>query len=367
MKSFFIQGLSRLEALLLTGLTLLVACAENSSSHTSSQQGAVAASSPMTHIAPLYGVQRTPGDTVRIHYTLQTGATPDSVVLAIEGQRIDTIGTAGYVLSLPKDQPMGRIGYTLSCYTGTEHQTLSGELRVVAPTPPTDYTYRVLKSYPHDPQAYTQGLLWHNGSLYESTGLEGGSSLRKVALTSGKILQYRAMPESWFAEGLALLQGKLYQLTWQNGIATVYDQTTFDPQQSFNYQGEGWGLTTDGKWLYMSDGSEKIRVLDPATFKSVRTIEVYNHRKSVGMLNELEWIEGELWANIYLTDQIVRIDPQSGAVKGVIHMEGLLPNSLRDTNTDVLNGIAYDPQSKRVWVTGKNWKQLYEIAVIKQP
>lgn len=228
---------------------------------------------------------------------------------------------------------------------------------------PKQYTYKVVKSYPHDRNAYTQGLFFHDGALYESSGQYGYSSLRKSDLTTGKVLQALNIPRQYFAEGSCVLRDKLYLLTWQERTCFVYDARTFKQLGAFQYPTQGWGLTTNGTQLIMSDGSATLYFRHPDTFAEQRRITVRNGDKPAPYLNELEYINGEIWANVYTTDHILRIDPKDGTVLGVIDLTGLLPRSLRTTKTDVLNGIAYDASTSRLIVTGKNWPKLYEIIV----
>ncbi|MCS7191221.1 MAG: glutaminyl-peptide cyclotransferase [Fimbriimonadales bacterium] len=229
------------------------------------------------------------------------------------------------------------------------------------PEPPV-YRYRIVNTFPHDKNAFTQGLEFHNGYLYESTGLQGQSSLRKVELRTGRVLQIHRLPYEYFAEGITIFGDRIYQLTWQNGVCFVYTLNNFRQVTQFRYYGEGWGLTNDGKHLIMSDGSETITFRDPETFVEVRKIMVRALGKPVKNLNELEYIEGEIWANIWHSDMIARIDPQTGVVKAWVDMEGLpVPNRGIE---DVLNGIAYDRQNKRIFVTGKNWSKLFEIELV---
>ncbi len=232
---------------------------------------------------------------------------------------------------------------------------------ISVPVKSVHYTYEIVHTYPHDREAFTQGLLFLNGVLYESTGLNGQSSVRKVDLTTGKVLQRIEVSKQYFAEGLAELKGKLYQLTWLNGAAFRYDLNTFETEAQFSYTGEGWGLTTDGKQLIMSDGTDSVRFLAPGDFSVVRSIHVVNNGQPVVKLNELEYIKGEIYANIWTTDEVVRIDPASGQVLGTIDFSGLLPAADRDADTDVLNGIAYDPATDRLFITGKRWPKLFEV------
>jgi len=229
------------------------------------------------------------------------------------------------------------------------------------------YAYKVEVAHPHDAQAYTQGLFIHQGVLYESAGQYGHSNLRKVDLQTGEVLEKKMVPNTFFAEGACVLNGKIYQLTWTERTCFVYDLATFEKVQEITYSGEGWGLTTDGRWLIMSDGSAGIKFLNPTDFSEARYITVTYEGRSLGNLNELEYIDGEIWANVYLQDYIVRINPATGKVVGVVLLHGLLPASLRSAATDVLNGIAYDADTKKIYVTGKNWPQLYEITPLPMP
>jgi glutamine cyclotransferase len=223
------------------------------------------------------------------------------------------------------------------------------------------YTYEVVNAYPHDPAAFTQGLLYLDGVLYESTGLNGQSSLRKVDLKTGNVLKRVEVPAEYFAEGLALLDGKLFQLTWQNHTGFVYNLESFQLEKKFSYDGEGWGLTTDGHWLILSDGTDQIRFLDPVTFEVKRTIRVSARGRPVDQLNELEYIKGQIYANIWRTDYVARIDPATGNVTGAIDFKGLLAPQDHSADTDVLNGIAYDAKEDRLFITGKKWPKLFEV------
>lgn len=230
--------------------------------------------------------------------------------------------------------------------------------------PPKRYGYRVVNAYPHSTDSYTQGLLWHDGFLYESTGLNGHSALLKVDLLTGRAVERRELAQDYFGEGLALHGERLYQLTWQQGACLTYTLDNFAPAGHFTYKGEGWGLTSNGEHLWMSDGTDVLREVDPATFRTLRTVQVTAGRETVPYLNELEWIDGEVWANVYTTWQIVRIDPASGRVVGIIDLTGLLPAAEFTADTDVLNGIAWD--GSRLFVTGKNWPKLFEIELVEK-
>jgi glutamine cyclotransferase len=223
--------------------------------------------------------------------------------------------------------------------------------------------YAVLHTYPHDPNAFTQGLEYWRGYLYESTGLNGRSSIRKVELNSGKILRQREVPRAHFGEGITLWKSALIELTWQSQVAFVYDRDTFEPRGMFSYTGEGWGLTHDATELIMSDGTAELRFLDPGTFKERRRITVTDGGRPVTRLNELEYVKGQVFANVWTTDSIARVDPVSGRVLGWVDLRGLLPGRDRVGSDAVLNGIAYDDASDRLFVTGKLWPSLFEIKI----
>ena len=233
-------------------------------------------------------------------------------------------------------------------------------------TEPTFYTYEVVAEYPHSRTSYTQGLQFVDDELWEGTGEYGNSRLLRTDLATGKALQSQANSKDEFGEGITVLGDKIYQLTWLNGKMHTYDKATLRHLATHTYKGEGWGLTTDGEKLYMSDGTNYIRVLNPETLAQERRFGVTLRGESLQYLNELEWIDGRIWANVYTTDHIVIINPENGVVEGIINLSGILPEKERDSRTDVLNGIAYDSATKRIFVTGKNWSKLFEIKLIEQ-
>ena len=224
--------------------------------------------------------------------------------------------------------------------------------------------YRVVRTYPHDPGAFTQGLIYLDGYLYESTGLNGRSSLRMTDLTTGKVLQKQPVASQYFAEGMTNFAGKLYQLTWQNGKAFVYDRFSFKLLREHTYTGEGWGLTNDGKRLILSDGTAQLRFIDPQTFAVTSKITVTDQGRPVERLNELEYVRGEILANVWQTELIARISPTTGKVLGWIDLSGLLTQAEMQ-GVDVLNGIAYDAKQDRLFVTGKLWPKIFEIKLTK--
>ena len=233
---------------------------------------------------------------------------------------------------------------------------------------PPWYGYTVVKAYPHDPGAFTQGLLWREGFLYESTGLHGRSSVRKVTLDTGVPEQERLIDSRYFGEGMVDWKDRLITLTWQDQQGFIFDRTTFERIGEFTYPGEGWALTRDETRIIMSDGTAFLRFLDPETLQEISRVQVTDNGKPVENLNELEWVKGEVLANIWQTDRIARIDPATGHVTGWIDLSGLLAEADRAGRpVDVLNGIAYDRAADRLFVTGKLWPKLYEIKLVAKP
>lgn len=249
----------------------------------------------------------------------------------------------------------------------------ANEKQPVANRPLPVYSYEIVKTYPHDPKAFTEGLFYHDGFLYESTGEEGKSSLRRVELETGKVVQKFDLPREDFGEGIAMVGDKIYQLTWRQGLGRVFDAKDFKLIKEFSYQGDGWGMTTDGTNLIFDQGTHVLKFVDPETFKTVRTLPVMREDgKPLMQINELEWIKGELWSNVWHSEDpqilgkpnyIARIDPTSGKLLGWIDLDGISPQDQggRDQDENTLNGIAYDAEKDRIFVTGKNWKKLFEI------
>jgi glutamine cyclotransferase len=227
----------------------------------------------------------------------------------------------------------------------------------------TIYDYEVIATYPHDPRAYTQGLQYVDGLLYEGTGLYGSSSLRRVDLATGAVGQQIDLADEYFGEGIVVIEDRIYQLTWQSHVAFLYDRESFELLDQFSYPTEGWGLTFDGQDLIMSDGSSTLFRRNPDTFEEIGRIEVRDGTQAVNLLNELEYIDNSIWANIWQTDEIVIINPSSGRVTGRIDLRGLLPSEA-EAAAEVLNGIAYDETNDRVFVTGKFWPTLFEIRLV---
>ncbi|UJR84668.1 glutaminyl-peptide cyclotransferase [Sandaracinus amylolyticus] len=235
--------------------------------------------------------------------------------------------------------------------------------RSAEPPEPERLRVNVIRSFPHASDAFTQGLLWHEGHLYESTGQYRRSSLRRVALESGEVLERRDLEPRIFAEGLARVGDRLYQLSWQEGQAFVWSLPAFEPVRTFEYEGEGWGLCHDGTHLVMSDGSDELFFRDPETFEIERRVRVRERGRPLDQLNELECVDGVVWANVWQTDRIVRIDPRTGNVTAIVDARGLLDDEERE-DADVLNGIAWIPERGHFVITGKYWPRMFEVEMV---
>ncbi|MDR2814073.1 MAG: glutaminyl-peptide cyclotransferase [Prevotellaceae bacterium] len=326
---------------------------------------AAAASAPAPKLQLLSPQNRTSiknNERLTVSYR-RNGVRYDSVVAILNGRRIARMAdTAGSIMVEAKT--LGTKQLKVAAFLeGKEAATATVSITILAPNAPKRYGYTVVNAYPHDGRAYTQGLQLHGDALYESTGIYGQSAVRKLDLRSGRVLQQKELDGKYFGEGICILNGLLYQLTWREQICLVYSCETLQPLAALPYSGEGWGLATDGEHLIMSNGSNVISFISPTDFAAQKHLEVYTDRGAVGQLNELELINGEIWANVYGSDNIVRIDTASGAVTGVVNMQNLLPSNLRDRNTDVLNGIACNEKTGQIFVTGKNWKKLFEIKI----
>lgn len=246
--------------------------------------------------------------------------------------------------------------------SSTAKQTADGASADSVPV----YSYQVVNTWPHDAEAYTQGLVFHDGALFESTGLHGSSSLRRVELTTGKVKKKVNVPREYFAEGMTIFRDKIFQLTWQSQKGFVYDLKKLKQEGEFTYEGEGWGLTHDNQSLIMSDGTNRIRFLDPISFQIQRTISVYDSGQPLTQLNELEYIKGEIYANIWKTNRLVRIDPTTGRINAWIDMTGLHHQGDDGDSENCLNGIAYDAEGERLFVTGKRWPNIFEIRLVRK-
>lgn len=287
----------------------------------------------------------------------------DSVQVWVGSRLAQTLTTIPAMAEFDMDGDPGRISVRAVAYSQAfRPHTVTLFINLLSDITPVTYRYRVVNSYPHDRRAYTQGLVYDNGFFYEGTGQQGESSLRKVEPETGKVLSQVNLDGSLFGEGVALLGEFIYQLTWTSKVGFVYEKETLRQVKRIYYQTQGWGLTTMGDSLVMSDGTNVIWFLD-GDFNVLSSVDVWDNKGIVDNLNELEFIDGELWANIWQTDRIARIDPHSGKVQGYVELNNLLPRNERDSMTDVLNGIAWDAEGRRLFVTGKYWPRLYEITV----
>lgn len=291
---------------------------------------------------------------------------PDSVAVFFDGRYVATLvppqlecTVGGEVNTTTGGKSLRAIPYK----NGRQQTSATFFVTVLSDSAPRRYGYRVVRTYPHDSRAFTQGLLFDGGVMYESTGQETESWLREVDIATGKAVRQHNLDPSLFGEGITMLGDRIFQVTWQNHAGFVYDKATFRQLSRFSYQTEGWGLATAADKIVMSDGSNVLSFHDPETFAVVSKIEVYDNEKEVTSLNELEYVDGEIWANIWFADEIARIDPVSGKVNGYIDLRNLYPATERNAEADVLNGIAYDAATKRIFVTGKKWDRMFEIVV----
>jgi glutamine cyclotransferase len=307
------------------------------------------------------------GNQIKISLAPEVNARPpDSVKIHFDGRQVSVLKSAPWEYTVPSGLTgtTGRKSVKAVGYRNKRFQTITLFIIVFSDIIPKNNGFKIVHTYPHDSEAFTQGLFYDNGFLYEGTGQEAGSSLREVEIESGKVLRQLHLKSSLFGEGITLYGNRIYQVTWQNKVGFVYDKNTFRQINKIYYQTQGWGLTTMSDKIVMSDGSNVLYFFEPELFTVVSRIEVYDHEKKVDQLNELEYINGEIWANIWMSDLIARIDPATGKVNSYINLTTLYPEARRrETGSDVLNGIAYDPQGKRIFVTGKRWPKLYEIRI----
>ena len=323
-------------------------------------------------LSPEAGTAYKAGDDVTVKLTFPADTKPDSVVYLLDTTKL-AAKTDSAAISIKTDTlPLGIKVITAKFYKGGQSQDVSTNFVLMAAKAPEEYTYVVEKVFPHDKSAYTEGLLYHDGYLYESTGLQGESDLRKVDLNTGKVVQRAIIDDVYFGEGSAIVGDKIIVLTYKEKVGFVYDKNTFKLLKTFNNNVgvEGWGMTFDGKKLYMDDSTNHIWFLDKDNYNQTGYIEVYDDKGAINQVNELEYIDGKLYANIYQSDNIIVIDPKTGAVLQTIDMSNLWPLNQRPTGFDstdkVLNGIAWDAKGKRLFVTGKKWPHLYQIKIVKK-
>jgi glutamine cyclotransferase len=292
----------------------------------------------------------------------------DSVTYEMRGQQLSTSSKNEAFPVRLATAKLGKNTIQATVYFNKKKQTVSKELIFLSDTKPKLYEYKVINTYPHDSNAYTQGLEFYDGVLYESTGQYGKSSLRKTDYTTGQVLQKVDLDRRYFGEGVTVMNGKIYQLTWRENTGFVYDAETLEKIDSFVYgeSKEGWGLCNNGTTVYKSDGTEKIWTLNPNTLVEEDYIEIYTNTSRIKSVNELEWVDGKIYANIYQQNAVAIINPTNGAVEGVINLDGLQKLVKQHPALDVLNGIAYKGEKNRLFITGKNWDKLFEIEIFEK-
>jgi glutaminyl-peptide cyclotransferase len=352
---------NKLHLLLAAAILIITACDKKEQSSESN-----------ISISPEAGATYKAGDEVTVKLTFPADNKPDSVVYLMDTVKLAS-KTDSTAISIKTDTlPLGIKVVTAKFYKGGQSQDVSTNFVLMAAKAPEVYGYEVEKVFPHDTSAYTEGLLYQDGYLYESTGLYGESDLRKVDLTTGKVLQRAIIDDLYFGEGSAIVGDKIIVLTYQEKVGFVYDKNTFKLLKTFNNNVgvEGWGMTYDGKKLYMDDKTNRIWFLDKDNYNQTGYIEVYDDKGPINQVNELEYIDGKLYANIYESDNIIVIDPKTGAVLQTIDMSSLWPLKDRpagyDNAQNVLNGIAWDAKGKRLFVTGKKWPHLYQVKFVKK-
>lgn len=345
-------------------LLLAITCSVAACNDNKSGEDDATTTARMAFASPEAGTMVSLGDSIDVR--LGANEEIDSVIYLLEEVVVGK-ETSGAGLRIPTaGHTLGSKLITAKWYRDGQEAVVNSNIVLVASQAPAQWSFSVMNTYPHDREAYTQGLEYQNGYLYESTGQTGKSSLRKVEPKTGKVVQKHELDDKYFGEGLTIVGDKIVQLTWEQGIGFVYDKASFTPEREFTYQAsaEGWGLCFDGNRLIKSDGTNSLYFLNKETFREEGAIEVYNHRGAVHYINELEYIDGKIFANIYKTDLIVVIDPLTGEVVAELDMTGLLPKSDYNNNTDVLNGIAYNKATNTIYVTGKNWPKLFEIKLL---
>jgi len=305
-----------------------------------------------------------------IHLDFPSGTKTDSIVYLLDSSVVARKKDTSRVNVSTTNLPMGIHLVTAKVYTGAAADDITSNIMVVASKAPEQYSYKIINTYPHDTSSYVEGLEYHDGIFYESDGQYGSSSLRKVEVKTGKVLQKIDIDKKYFAEGITVIGDKIIQLTYKEGIGFIYNKNTFKKLGEFNYQAgaEGWALCFDGKRILNTDGTNNIYFLNKDTYQKEGALEVYDDKGPVDKLNELEVVDGKIYANIWRIEagKILIINSQSGAVEGEINLKGLLPKDHADNSDYILNGIAWDAVGRRLFVTGKTWDKLYEIKVVKQ-
>ncbi len=307
------------------------------------------------------------GETLEVAVKNPKNREIDSVSFYFEDHLLEKSDETSARLQL-KDQKLGNQNIQALVYSEGKTDSIQIAVKIFNNNPPEIYTYKIINTYPHDQKAYTQGLEFYKDTLYESTGQYGNSSLRKTNFETGEILKKADLADRYFGEGISVFNDKVYQLTWNEGEGLIYDIVDLKQIGSFKYNQskEGWGLTNDGEQFYKSDGTEKIWILNGTTLAEESFIQPTTHRSISTQLNELEWIEGKIYANTYQKDGVAIINPKNGAIEGLINFHGLRDKVTQHPDLDVLNGIAYNPNTKKIYVTGKNWDKLFEVEIIKK-
>lgn len=361
-----------IKALAGSALSMILAfsCKQDPRQTSQSQDNIKAEVQNLALTSPANNSSLTIGEKVEINYTFKDSLKKaDSIVYRLNGKKIskNTAPFQPFTWNTENELP-GIKNITLTAYyPDSTIESRQLKLSLLSDIKPQQYNIEVVATYPHDKTAYTQGLLFEDGFLYEGTGQTGQSTLRKVKLENGEKIKVLNLPPDIFGEGLASIGNYLYQLTWKSNVAFQYDKNTFELVNKFNFpMKEGWGLTYDGKNLLMTDGTEIIYYLDPEYFTEIKQVAVYDDKGPVLNLNELEYINNEIWANVYTTDTIVRIEPSTGKVTARMVAKDLLKQEDYHNNIDYLNGIAYDKEKDRIFITGKNWPKLFEIKAVKK-
>ena len=300
---------------------------------------------------------------LRINVEEKSGNPIDSIQYFINGKLIDNheaIDINGFKL--------GKQAISATIFYEGKSKKLNNTVYFLNHTPPVVYTYEVINEYPHDNEAFTQGFVYHDGYFYESTGQNGKSTLRKTEITTGKVLQKIDLDRQYFGEGMTIKDGKIYQLTWRKKVGFIYDLESFKLEKTFDYgqSKEGWGLTHNNNFLVKTDGTERMWFLNAETFEEVSYIETYTNKRKAEKLNELEFVRGKIYANIWQQNSILIVEPSTGAIEGIVSLKGLQSKAGQKGEDNVLNGIAYDAENDRLYVTGKNWNKVFEIKLIEK-
>lgn len=317
-------------------------------------------------ISPSNGSEYTIGDTIILETQNADTVKLDSVVLFLDADKVNVFDANESTFSFATSNLItGKHIFGIVSWYKSESNRTDVSLFFKSDIAPVQYKAKIINTYPHSTKSYTQGLLFDNGQLYEGTGQWGESALKKTELETGKVLDEHILPAKVFGEGIVAFEDEFIQLTWQARTAYVINKKDLSLKKSFTYDTEGWGITNYGKDLIMSDGSHKLYIVEPNTFSVIKQIEVFDNNKAIINLNELENIDGKIYANVYLSHNIVIINPETGKVEGNIDLTDIIPQKYKNENDNVLNGIAYNPENKKLYITGKRWDKLFEIELVE--